>query len=169
MLLLRHALTAGCVAALAVGAVACSSNDEEGVRTLVIRQEDPILQGVDLTQTGATVGDLLFFEAVITDEAGTVGELLGSLATAQLPSPNSQTIEERLGNLVFSFGDDTLVVIGATEYPSDQSEMRASLPQVRAVVGGTGRFLGAGGEVTSERMDDGTYTHTFTLVDIAED
>ena len=37
--------------------------------------------------------------------------------------------------------------------------------QVRAVIGGTGRFLGARGQVTTIRAEDGHYDHTFELVE----
>jgi hypothetical protein len=33
------------------------------------------------------------------------------------------------------------------------------------VTGGTGTYLGATGQVTTSRNDDGSYTHTFELVE----
>lgn len=166
----RRAVIAGWSVVCLLTASACTSNDDDAASrlTLVVRQEVPTLTDVDLAEGGKTLGDLLFFEAPIVDDDGNTGEVIGSLATADLPEPAGEPIEDRLANLVFDFGDDSLVVLGATEYPAEQSEMKASQPQVRAVVGGTGRFLGARGEVVTERQEDGTYVHTFTLLDITD-
>jgi hypothetical protein len=148
---------------------ACSSADENSGngaarQTFVVRQEAPVLADIDLVEEGRSVGDLLYFEAAVTDADGNVGALIGSLATVRLPGANGANIEERLANLVFRFGADTLVVAGGSEYSADQAEMQVGTPQVRAVVGGTGRYFASRGEVVTERMDDGTYTHTFTVV-----
>jgi hypothetical protein len=158
---------------VAVTLLGCSTDDKGSSEpaqreTLVVRQEAPLLTDVELDdQQGKAVGDLLFFEAQVTDDAGNEGVLLGSLATVRLSADAGEEIEERLANLVFRFGDDMLVVQGASEYVPGQTEMAASTPQTRAVIGGTGRFLAASGEVVTERMSDGTYTHTFTLVNAA--
>jgi hypothetical protein len=91
--------------------------------------------------------------------------LIGYLLTVDLPGARSdETLEERIGNLVFAFGDDKLVVAGGSAYPAGSVEMAANEPQLRAVVGGTGAYLGARGEVVTTRNEDGTYRHEFTLV-----
>jgi hypothetical protein len=162
-------LALACVVAVS----ACSSNSTSSAgdasrRSVVIRQEAPVLVDIGVEEQGKSVGDLLYFEASVTDADGNRGTLIGSLATVRLTDANLAEIEERLANLVFRFGDDMLIVSGGSEYPSDQSEMQAGAPQLRAVVGGTGRFFAARGEVVTERMEDGTYTHTFSLVGAAD-
>jgi hypothetical protein len=37
--------------------------------------------------------------------------------------------------------------------------------QIRAVIGGTGKYIGARGQVTTTRNDDQTYEHRFELLD----
>ena len=46
---------------------------------------------------------------------------------------------------------------------SAESEMSADAPQLRAVLGGTGAYVAAAGEVETVRNADGTYSHRFTL------
>ncbi|MCP4382221.1 MAG: dirigent protein, partial [Hyphomicrobiales bacterium] len=58
----------------------------------------------------------------------------------------------------------SLVVAGESVYAREATEMDADRPQIRAVVGGTGRFLGARGQVTTTRNADGTYEHVFELL-----
>ena len=56
------------------------------------------------------------------------------------------------------------MVAGVVNYPAGTLHSRIGVPFVRAVVGGTGTHLGARGEVSSVRSDDGQFTHTFTLL-----
>jgi hypothetical protein len=41
--------------------------------------------------------------------------------------------------------------------------MKLGIPQKNAVVGGTGKYKGVRGEVTTTRNEDGTYTHIFDI------
>ena len=41
--------------------------------------------------------------------------------------------------------------------------MSADAPQLRAVLGGTGTYVAAAGEVETVRNADGSYSHRFTL------
>ena len=142
-----------------------AANADETNTTLVVTQQAPTLVDIDLTSEGKTVGDLLAFTAPITAEGGASGNLIGQLVTIDLPDPvTGDLLEDRLGNLVFDFADGTVVVAGGTEYPASEQEMQAGEPQTRAVTGGTGAYIGSRGEVTTERNDDGTYTHSFTLL-----
>lgn len=145
------------------GTAAVASESADTI--LVVTQQAPTLVDIDLSSEGKTVGDLLAFTAPITAEGGTSGNLIGTLVTIDLADPaTGDLLEERLGNLVFDFADGTLVVAGGTEYPASDREMQAGEPQTRAVTGGTGTYIGSRGEVITERNDDGSYTHTFTLL-----
>lgn len=159
-------VVAALVASLVVAGAACG--DTTTSRTLVIRQGPPELDTFALTPSdgGSTSpGSLRVFDAVITTDDGLTGNLLGTLITADFPqTAKEEEMEERIGTLVFQLGNDQLVVTGATVYPLVDAEMQPGLTQVRSVTGGTGAYLGATGQVTTSRNDDGTYTHTFELI-----
>jgi hypothetical protein len=79
----------------------------------------------------------------------------------------STPISERFGTLVFNLGDENEIVAqGSTSYPKDEEQMKSGLQQKRAIVGGTGKYKGINGEVTTTRNEDGTYTH---LLDVKMD
>ena len=61
--------------------------------------------------------------------------------------------------------DEWVSVFSLSYYDPGQREMKTSRPVVRAVVGGTGDYIGARGEVRTEHLPDGTYEHVFTLLD----
>jgi len=144
------------------------SDDAPSTTTLTIIQQPPELAsfaipattsdpGAPAPDTDQTPAGVLAFDAEITDPDGRTGILIGFLLTADLPDATTGgTLEERIGTLVYAFGEDELVVSGGTSYPLESAEMAAGQPQRRAVVGGTGSYVGARG--------DGSYTHVFTLV-----
>ena len=137
-------------------------------RTLVLTQQPPTLHPVDLHIEGASVADMVLYEATLAGERGESGTLTGVLITADVPDPETgDPHQDRLGQLSFDLGGgDSLVVAGEAVYPGAEAEMAAGAAQLRAVVGGTGDFIGARGQVATTRDgDDGSYRHAFALLD----
>ena len=135
------------------------------MRKLIVTQDAPALTSVDIAPAGRSHGDLLAFEAATRSDAGHTGTLRGVLVTVDLPGEGDPN-EDRIGQLYFDLGNgDALVVAGATIYPGQDAEMAAAAPQIRAVIGGTGKFIGARGQVTTTRKADGSYEHAFELVE----
>ena len=131
-----------------------------------LRQEVPTLAPVDIALGGASHGDMLAFEAKISGDDGSVGILRGILITVDLPDDSGDVHEDRIGQLIFDLGNGaSLVVAGGSVYPGAGTEMAANTEQVRAVIGGTGTYIGARGQVTTVRNDDGSYEHSFELLD----
>jgi hypothetical protein len=133
-------------------------------RKLVVIQDAPALTDVDIGPKGKSHGDMLAFEAALRSEAGHTGTLRGILFTVALPGER-RPHEGRIGQLYIDLGNgDSLVVSGGTIYSGQNTEMTVNAPQVRAVIGGTGEFIGARGQVTTTRKTDGSYEHSFELV-----
>ena len=106
------------------------------------------------------------FEAVFTADDGASGEMHGVIITVSIPIGENELFLDRIAQIVVNFGNtDTLVIAGTAAYPNGQAEMAPDSPHVRAVIGGTGRFIGARGQMVTTRRDAGHYEHTFTLVD----
>jgi hypothetical protein len=134
------------------------------LKQLVVQQKPPIFVDVAIKTQQRQVGDLYIFGASITDSIGRKGSLSGTLLVASATDPNTGKVwESRTGELIFTLDGDQLLVKGAAVYPRSEREMEVNKPQVRAVIGGTGRFSGAAGEVSTVRNADGTYTHRFHL------
>jgi len=140
---------------------------DQHTHTLVLTQQPPSLRPIELGVPGASEGDLLLFEAPISGEHGESGTLTGFLITADIPDEVTGDLDaDRLGQLSYDLGNgNTLVAAGESIYRGENVEMTANLAQLRAVVGGTGTFIGARGQVTTTRNADGTYRHEFTLLD----
>ena len=141
---------------------------EQHTRTLVLTQQPPTLHPIDLHIEGASVADMVLYEATIAGEQGESGMLTGFLITADVPDAETGDVhQDRLGQLSFDLGDgNSMVVAGEAVYPGEDAEMAAGAAQLRAVVGGTGDLMGARGQVATTRDgDDGSYRHEFTLLD----
>lgn len=160
-------LTASAAMALAACSSVPRASDPASrpIETLVVQQKAPIFVDVDIKAAGKSVGDLYIFGAAVTDSKGRTGSLTGTLLVVDAVDPSTGKVwETRLGDLTFILGGEQVLVKGASVYPRANREMEVNKPQVRAVVGGTGSFVGVDGEVSTVRNADGTYTHTFRLM-----
>jgi hypothetical protein len=123
---------------------------------------------VNLGDTAHGHGDGMAFEGVLKDTAGTtVGEVMGWVVTVDIvdgDSANLVHITDRIGTMVFKFDDDNkIIAVGGTTYQKGEREMTSGIEQKRAVVGGTGKYRGIKGEVTTIRNEDGTYKHVLDV------
>ncbi len=91
-----------------------------------------------------------------------MGEVLGWLITVDLldgDSLNKIYKTDKFGSRGIKLGDDEIIAQGRTYYSQDQKLMKSGVPQRRAIVGGTGKYKGVTGQITTTRNEDGTYTH----------
>lgn len=138
-------------------------------------QDPPSLTSIEVsdgaeTSGGASHGDILAFEAAVSRDGEVIGDVSGILTTVDIPLEGGngrEVFEERIGTLVFRLSEaDSIVVNGSSVYPAGADEMAPGTPQIRAILGGTGAYMAVEGEVLTVRNDDGTYTHTLTLLNV---
>jgi hypothetical protein len=134
---------------------------------LTIEQSKPNLVHVDLGQKGETNGDMLTFNAEVTTDAGVKGKLSGFIILVAIAEEKGEFSEERIVSMAFDLGNaDTLVISGKSVYPyRHKPQMDKNNPQIRAVIGGTGKYIGARGQITTTRNEDETYSHLIELID----
>jgi hypothetical protein len=148
---------------LLTGGVAACGEKREGETLRVVSRETGSTT-VDLGQRGKSGGDLYVFDADLFDAAGLrpIGRLRGSQTSIKVEG-GAETVQ---GQLTFEVGPgDSVVVGGLSEFPlRGAAGFPADRPYVRAVLGGTGRYAGARGTVTSRRRPDGRYEQEFELL-----
>ncbi|MEN9371295.1 MAG: hypothetical protein RLZZ64_370 [Bacteroidota bacterium] len=148
--------------------LSCQNQADSSWQTLTFIADKAFLTHVNLGDTSHGHGDGTAFEGVLKDTAGaTVGEVLGWLVTVDIvdgDSANPVYITDRVGTMVFKFDEDNKIVTsGGVIYPKGEQQMDIGIAQKRAVVGGTGKYKGIKGEVTTTRNEDGTYKHVLDV------
>ena len=118
---------------------------------------------LDLGSKGHSEGDMLAFEASVSGENGVKGTLYGLWITVDVID-SADKFEDRLGQIYADFGNgNSIVIAGRAVYVVDSQEITVSAPQVRAIIGGTGDYMGARGQVTTTHNADGSYDHLIEL------
>ena len=150
---------------VAVLAVSCFSADAMAAkRTFKIYQEKPYLTHLDLGSQGNSHGDMLAFEGAVTGENGVKGMIQGILITVDIAEGDDVT-EDRVGAVYYDFGGGNSLAVAAHVVYKDKSPLiEPGVPQVRAVIGGTGDYIGANGQITTIRNADGSYEYLVELI-----
>ena len=109
--------------------------------------------------------DMLYvWHATFHDEASlslpSLGEVMGSMMVIK-----SGSEQERFTNVEFDWKDsnDSIVISSIHAYPANSLE--TDKPIHRAIIGGTGKYIGAKGEIISNKQEDGWYHHKIILVE----
>jgi hypothetical protein len=109
-------------------------------------------------------GDYSVFDSPVYRDGKLYGSMIGSLTkVGALGSGTHPEREERLVSAIFDLPDGQINVMGLSFYNPEATKMERNEPYVRAIVGGTGAYVGARGEVETIHNDDDTYTHTIKL------
>ena len=166
-------LTIGIVAAPAVVAAPESSSSSTTANIekfpspkiiwkLTLIQGKPVIKNI--TNPSAPNGSLELFGAKLTDQAGKAeGFLEGSIMTVDvLAGPTEHVLRKR--SLTFILPGGEIQAEGASYYPLNEQEILANHPTRIAIVGGTGKYVGASGQVQTVHRGDGTYRQTIELV-----
>jgi len=136
--------------------------------TLTVYQDAPTLSLLDLGPPGRSPGDVHHFFAPLHSSPGgpVTGEVFGTKTLVKLATDANPNLEQRTTLLSFTFGDrqDQIIVLGVVDYTPTGAEFNAGQPVVRAILGGTGKYMGARGQLISTRNADGSYTQVFTLL-----
>jgi len=136
--------------------------------TLTVYEDAPTLTHVDLGPPGNSPGDVYHFFAHLRSSPGgpVTGEVFGSKTLTKVATEANPNSEKRATLLFFTFGErqDQIIALGVHDYSPSAAEFDAGKSTVRAILGGTGRYMGARGQLTSTRNSDGSYTQVFTLL-----
>jgi len=129
---------------------------------LTLTQGKPVIKNI--TNPSASNGSLELFGAKLTDQAGKAsGFLEGSIMTVDvLAGPTEHVLRKR--SLTFMLPGGEIQAEGSSYYPLNEQEILANHPTRIAIVGGTGKYVGASGQVQTVHRGDGTYTQTIELV-----
>ncbi len=125
--------------------------------------DDVELTELDLNPSGDS-GDVTAFVAPVAKDGQPHGTFLGTMTQVGSTGDGwNIEREERMLTAVFDLPQGQISVLGVSHYKEDNRLLTIGEPATRAIVGGTGKYVGVDGEVTTVRNEDGSYTHTLRI------
>jgi len=173
MLTMKDARSAIALLTRSLDAIGLSASGSSDVTTMTLQQGQPVIHN----PTAKAVADQPFpgFHASLSENGKVVGVLVGARQVA-LDAADLELLSQSLKpdgydsaagdqfmlmtTLVFEFGDsNSIMAQGPSVIPVAGNALPAvGKSLVRAIVGGTGKYKFAHGQVTSTHNADGSYT-----------
>ena len=155
-------LASGCSAPERVGPI------DTTAPTMVLYNAPPTILQNNSEREAAGVNAMVGWHAALGNAEGPSAKTIGSCnGTMQITKrrTSEDEAEHRMTMIDLDWNDspDSLIVVGSHRYPNDQTQSRT--PIYRAILGGTGRFVGAMGEIISTKLPSGWYRHEIWLID----
>jgi hypothetical protein len=160
-LIVQRITTAAAALSLSALIAACGAHSTNpSTETFTVYEDAPKMSQLDLGAPGNSLGDVYHFSAPLHSKRGgpVTGEVIGSKTLVKVATDADPNLERRATLLFFTFtdGKDQIIAFGAADYSPSAPEFDAGQPVVRPVLGGTGKYMGARGQVTSTRNADGS-------------
>jgi hypothetical protein len=145
-----------------VGAVAVSPVSAAD-KPITVRVYHQAVNPIAVSGTGIGTVRTFFIPIAVNGTAADGQYLAGTLTTLDTAMPGGQ--ELRTSNLTYVFGaeKDQMVVGGVSLYPPAGATIAAGQTTIRPVVGGSGKYSGARGQVVSTNMGANGWTHVFKV------
>ncbi len=118
---------------------------------------------VDLGEPGPSVDDVIAGSGTLWDKRGTQ---IGRFDANTRISERLNDGDKRLLFVNYSFGDgqDSIVILGVGSYSGTLGLMNQQVTNTFSIVGGTGKFLAAGGQCQITRIDRINYQLSCTAI-----
>ncbi len=136
--------------------------------TIISKLESHIL--IDSGEEGHSHGDKVIREGSFMDknnknDVGRYTLILETVTSPQKSGNSDQTHEDRILTIIFQFNDgSTIIAKGITHYTVGESAIDINTPTVRAIIGGTGKYMGARGQYTVTRTGDSLFEVEFEIL-----
>jgi hypothetical protein len=160
--LVKKGAIASLTALSLVGLVGCTP--QVSVITLTqVSGADVELTELDLNPSGDS-GDVTTFEAPVAKDGQPYGSFMGTMTkVGSIGAGWNIEREERMLTAIFDLPEGQISVLGISYYKKSDRLLETGAPETRAIVGGTGKYVGVDGEVTTVRNENGSYTHTLRI------
>jgi hypothetical protein len=156
-LLLASIMSIGLVTAVAVAPATAAD------KPITVRVYHEAVNPIAVSGTGIGALRTFFIPMAVNGVAANGQYLAGTLTTLDTAMPGGQ--ELRSSNLTFVFGTekDQMVLGGVSLYPAAGATIAAGQTTIRPVIGGSGKYSGARGQVISTNMGANGWTHIFKV------
>ncbi len=146
-----------------------TSDQQASAPQLVLYNDPPIIAHFSFPDTAHAQGEFIAWHADLDDAEGKganrIGHCNGTMMVTRRNDEHEDDREHRMTTIELDWddSDDSLLIAGS--HPYQHGALQTDTPIVRAVTGGTGRFMFARGQMISTRLDSGWYRHEIWLAD----
>ena len=136
--------------------------------TMTLYNAPPVINHFHLKDTTRAHGEIVSWHADLDDAEGEganrIGHCNGTMQVTRSNDGHGDDREHRMTTIELDWedSDDSLLIAGS--HPYRHGEVESDTGMIRAVIGGTGSFMGARGQMISERLRSGWYRHTIWLL-----
>ena len=150
-------MSLGLVSTVAVSPVSAAE------KPITVRVYHQAVNPIAVSGTGIGTVRTFFIPIAVNGMAADGQYLAGTVTTLDTAMLGGQ--ELRTSNLTYVFGaeKDQMVVGGVSLYPPAGATIAAGQTTIRPVVGGSGKYSGARGQVVSTNMGANGWTHVFKV------
>ena len=142
-------------------AVTASAAERPAAVRLNLVQAPPIYEVIPAPEGFGTVA---VFESSLTRDGKPFGTFSGTTIRTDV-TPGDAAGERRIRTFVFDLPKGQIVAIGTGLYAELQTQVPALLtPTLSAIVGGTGEYLAARGQLKSIKRADGSFAQQLTIL-----
>ena len=170
------------ILAVAIMALFVVQYHETKITTFTLTQSKPSFVNHPVGSSGSQVGDMASFEAPLLQNNSVIGELSGTRTLVETSDKLTWTQQDKtsgsgnglkndmwLNTMVFDInGKGTIITEGQRLIPADANA--ADFPQISsedtesvAIIGGTGEYKFAHGQLTTTKHQNGDYTQVFSM------
>ena len=134
---------------------------KSGITTVTVYHQPVVPTAV----TGSGIGTVRFFSmpTAVNGVAADGQYMSGTLTTLDVGIPGGQEIRASDLNFVFGSSENQLVAGGIAIYPAAGATLPDGARVVRPVIGGSGTYAGAVGQVISTNLGAKGWTHVFKI------
>lgn len=157
-------LAAATVIALGVSLVGVAPASAAKAKTTVITVAHAPVTPTSVSGSGLGTVRTYYVPITVVGTTPQTGYMSGTLTTIATGQPNNQ--ELRASNLTFVVGSEPnqLVVGGLSLYPADGATLAVTQSTIRPIIGGSGIYRGARGQVESTNLGDQGWRHVFRII-----
>ncbi len=161
----RHALLTAvlvAVAAALTGAITSSASSTRVQTVHIVSSKPTPLTTLDFPPKGKSPGDVYVFSGTLYAPGGrrAIGQVRGTQTSIKLEH-GFETVQ---GMITYELGNGNQIVVGGLgAYPLSGTGLVRGKTFVRPVLGGSGRYAGAHGEVFSKQLPNHGYDQVFKL------
>ncbi len=124
---------------------------------------------IDVGEEGHSHGDIRIFEGLLTEKnenvVGRYTAMQNTVSLAQKSDNSDEVHEDRFRTIIFEFDDgSTMIATGISHFTVGEPRFAMNDPRVRAIIGGTGKYVGARGQITTTRIGEFLYEVKFEIL-----